>query len=390
MGSNVITGLLPNLYEALDVVSREMVGMIPAVSKDTSAERAALNQPILVPITQANTPVAIAPAVTPPDIGDQTIGTTTMTISQSYGAPIRWNGEQQKGMMNAGNYNSVLTDQFAQAFRAIVNMVEVNLATVGYQNASRAYGTPGTTPFGTSGDLSDAAQVAKILDDNGAPKTDRHLVLNSASVANLRGKQSLLLRANEEGSNAFRRSGQISEIPIDGFNLHNSAGLTRVTAGTGANYVTSGSTAVGVDAIALATGTGTVNAGDVLTFAVDANNKYVNNAGISAPGTISLGNPGARVVIPTGNAVTVGGSYTPNLAFSRNAIQLITRAPAMPVGMNGEWADSAEDVELITDPVSGITFQVCVYKMYKQMLIQVELAWGFAAIKPEDIAILLG
>ena len=146
--SNTITSLVPTIYEALDIVSREMIGFIPAVAKDTSSERAALNQSILVPITQAQTASDITPAVTPPDTGDQTIGNVSMTISKAKYVPVRWNGEQQKGMKNAGTYDAVLREQFAQAFRTLANLIETDLFTAAYQGASRATGTAGTTPFG--------------------------------------------------------------------------------------------------------------------------------------------------------------------------------------------------------------------------------------------------
>ena len=102
---NTITSLIPTIYEALDVVSREMIGFIPAVSRDTSSERAALNQSILVPVTQAQTAADNTAAVTSPDTGDQTVGNVSMTINKSKHVPIRWNGEQQLGMQNAGTYN---------------------------------------------------------------------------------------------------------------------------------------------------------------------------------------------------------------------------------------------------------------------------------------------
>ncbi|WP_246173486.1 P22 phage major capsid protein family protein [Limnoglobus roseus] len=364
--------------------------MIPAVTKNSSAERAALNQTILVPVTQPTTLIDNTPAVTSPDNGDHTVGNVSMTISKSKSYPIRWNGEQQLGLRSAGTFNEILLNQFSQAFRTIVNTMETDLVNAGYQGASRAYGTAGTAPFGTAGDLSDAAMVRKILDDNGCPQSDLHLVLGSSAVANLRGKQTILLKANENGSDAFRRSGAIAEVPLDGFMLHNSNSISQITKGSGASYVTSGSTAPGVKSIALVTGTGTVNAGDVVTFAADANNKYVVNSGVAAPGTITIGDPGALVTIGTANAMTVGNSYTPNLAFHRSAIQLVTRAPARPLGPNGEPMDSADDVLMVTDPISGITFEVAVYRQFKQMLFLVGLAWGANAIKPNNIAILQG
>jgi hypothetical protein len=379
------------LFSALDVVSREMIGMIPAVSRNSSDERAALNETILVPTTQAQSAQDVTPGVTPPDTGDQTVGNVSMSITKSKFVPIRWNGEQQKGMKNNGTYGTVLGQQFEQGFRTLANLVETDLANAAYQGASRAYGTAATAPFGTGGDLSDSAQLAKILDDNGCPLSDRHLVLGSAAVANLRGKQTILLRANEEGSNAFRRTGQIAEVPLDGFMLHNSNSIKKVTKGTGGtSYATSGDSPIGTTSIVLAGGTGTVLAGDVVTFAADTANNFVVNTGVAAAGTIVIGAPGTIIDVPTANTMTIGASYTPNVGFTRSAIQLITRAPAMPMDGDGRPSDLAEDVMLITDPVSGITFEVAMYKQYRQVMYSVGLAWGTAAIKPNHIAILMG
>jgi len=386
--ANTLTSLTPTLYEALDVVSREMVGFIPAVSRNSSAERAALNQTILVPITPANTLADNTPAVSAPNTGDQTVGNVSMTISKSKHTPIRWNGEEQRGLLNAGSYAGILKNQFVQGFRAIINQIEVDLAATAMQNSSRAYGTAGTAPFGTAGDLSDIAQVRKILDDNGAPQTDLQLVLGSAAMANLRGKQSVLFKVNEAGTDQLLRDGIIGRL--EGFDLHNSAGVTAFTPGTGASYVTSGSTAAGVTDIALVTGTGTVLAGDVVTFAADAVNKYVVGTGVAAPGTITLNSPGAKVTIATANAMTIGAAYTPNMAFSKSAIQLITRAPAMPIGPDGKPMDMADDVMQITDPVSGITFDVAVYRQFMQLVYHIRLAWGYQAIKDAHIATLMG
>src|ERR1700760_4610792 len=113
--ANTLSGLIPVIYEGLDVVSREMVGFTPAVSRDVSGERAAVGQQILVPITQGQTAQDITPAVIPPDTGDQTIGNVPMTITKSKYVPIRWNGEQQKGFKSSGTYETVLQQQFEQA-----------------------------------------------------------------------------------------------------------------------------------------------------------------------------------------------------------------------------------------------------------------------------------
>ncbi len=125
--ANTLTGLIPTIYEALDVVSREMIGFIPAVSRNTSGERAALNQTITVPIAPATSLADNTAAVTAPNTGDQTVGSTSMTISRSKHAPIRWNGEEQRGLINAGSYAGILQGQFVQAFRALTNQVDADL-----------------------------------------------------------------------------------------------------------------------------------------------------------------------------------------------------------------------------------------------------------------------
>lgn len=381
--ANTLTGLIPTIYEALDVVSREMVGFIPAVAMDASAERAALNQTIMTPIAPAASANDITPGVYAPDTGDQSIGNAVVTISKAKAVPFRWTGEEIRGLNSNGpGYQNLQRDQIAQALRTLVNLIEVDLGNL-YVGASRATGTAGTTPFGTAGDLSNIANARKILEDNGAPLSDLQLVLSTTAAASLRGKQNVLFKVNESGTDTLLRDGTLGQL--EGFRVGVSAGVASVTKGTGASYVTSGSSASGTDAVALVTGTGTVLAGDVVTFAADANNQYVVGTGIAAPGTIQLNNPGLRMTIPTANAMTIGGSYTANLAFSRNAFALVVRQPVAP-----PEGDMADDRTSVTDPVTGITFEFAMYKQYRRVHYEVGIAWGAAAIKPEHAAIILG
>lgn len=389
MGANTLTGLLPTLYEQLDVVSKELVGMLPAVSRNSSGERAALNQTIMIPIAPQGALVTNTPGLYAPDEGDQTIGNVTMTISKSKHYPIRWNGEDTRGQMNAGNYHGVLANQFAQAFRTLNNAVESDCFVAAYQNASRAYGTAATAPFGTAGDLSDIAQVRKILDDNGAPQTDLQLALGSAAIANLRGKQNVLFKVNEAGTNDLLRRGVIGEL--EGMMIRNSAAIKAQTKGSGASYTSdTAGYAVGATAITLITGAGTVLAGDTVAFAGDTN-KYVVVNGVAAPGVITIGAPGLQVALAASAvAMTVGNTATPNVAFHPSAIQLITRAPALPVGPDGKAMDNADDMIQVTDPVSGITYEIAVYRQFLQLVYHVRLAWGQQGIKANHTALLLG
>ena len=379
--ANTLTNLVPTLYEAVDIVSREITGFIPAVKVNASAERAAVNEPILVPVTTQNQLYDITPGTTPPDNGDQVVDNVEIKITKSRMAPVRWTGEEQLGVGNSGTYNKILADQFVQAMRLLVNEVEADIAAT-YVDASRAYGTAGTAPFASS--LGDAAQARKMLADNGAPLTDMQLVVDTVAGANLRSLPHLT-HVNEAGTDTTLRRGVL--LDLMGFAVRESAQVASHTAGslTGTPLVnnTSGY-AKGATSIAFdGTTAEALKAGDVVTFGSDPNKYIVAKDASDSP--LELGKPGLVASVADNAAIAVGNGYVANMAFDRNAIQLVTRAPAMPNG-----GDSADDVEIVADPVSGLTFQVAVYREYRRVKFEIGLAWGVKLIKPEHCVILLG
>jgi hypothetical protein len=380
--ANNLTGLTPTIYDALDVVSRELVGFIPAVLRDTAVDKAALGQLISWPVIAPGTVNDIAPASYGPAGTDMVVAAPTTSISKAKSVVFYLTGEELKGLAQTSSDQVIIKNTFAQAFRSLVNLIEADLFAAAYQAASRAYGTLATVPFGTAGDLSDIAQIRRILEDNGAPTTNLHLVISNAAAANLRGKQNVLFKINESGDEKFLRNGNLGQV--EGLMLHQSGAILLVTKGTGASYVTSGSTAPGVVTIALVTGTGTVLAGDVVTFAADTVNKYVINTGIAAPGSIILNAPGALVTIATANAMTIGGNFTPCVAFDGAALFLAARIPATPPG-----GDAADDAMTLMDPVSGLPFEIRVYKQYRRVAYEVGIAWGVKAVKSAHIANLI-
>lgn len=377
--ANTITDLFPDLYSALDVVSRELVGFIPAVSRDSTFERAAVGQTVRSFVAPASTASDITPAVTPPDDGDQTIGNTTLSITKARRVPVRWNGEQTRALNNGGpGFLSVRAQQFAQAMRTLCNEIETDLAAL-HINASRAYGTAGTTPFAS--DLSDPANLRRILSDNGQWTSDMHCIIDTAAGAKMR-TLAQLTKANEAADASMLRQGVL--LDIHGFAFRESAQVKQaVTVGTGASYVTNGTFAVGATTVAIDTGTGTVLAGDIVTFAGDTN-KYVVATALSG-GNVVLAAPGLRKALADGVAMTVVGAAARNMAFARSAIQLATRAPALPDG-----GDAAVDRQIITDPRSGLSFEVAMYAQYRQMQYEISAAWGCGVTKAEAIALLLG
>lgn len=382
--ANTLTNLIPDLYSALDIVSREQVGFVGAVSRDSKTDGAALNQVVNVPVVGAVTAGDITPGNDPADDGDTAPGNVEVKITKSRYAPVRWTGEEQLSVRPTGIYSSVQAQRFAQAMRTLTNEAESDLAALYAAGASRAYGTAGTAPFNTANDFSDLAFAREILESNGAPTSDLQCVLGTTAMANLRAKQSGLFHVNEAGTERMLRDGIVDRV--QGFALRSSGQVKSHTKGTGASYTSdTAGYAVGATSITLITGTGTVLAGDVVTFAGDTN-KYIVKTGVAAPGAIVLQEPGLKVAIPaSATAMTIGNTYTANMAFDRNAIVLATRSPEMP-----EEGDAASDVMTIQDPVSGLAFQVAMYKQYRRVKYEVGLAWGVKEIAPRHSSIILG
>jgi len=389
--ANTLTNLIPDLYTALDVVSRELVGMIPGVTRDATGERAAIGQTVRVPIAPASTAADITPGVSAPNTGDQTFTNANFAITKSRAVPFRWAGEETLQMNNGGPGSlSMQQMQIAQAIRTLTNEIETDLCAL-HTTFSRAYSAHATTPvtpFATAGDFTEAALVAKILKDNGAPTTGNRLVINTAAGANLIGLQS---RYDIAGDTTMMRQGVL--LNAAGFAITESAQVNAVTKGAMASATTNtAGYAVGATVLTLATaGTGVVAAGDVITLAGDTN-KYVvvsvvfAGANPAAGDTITIGAPGLRIAVAaSATAITVVGSSTRNMAFAPSAIVLAQRMPALPDG-----GDMADDRMTVTDPRSGLSFEVSVYRQYRQVHYELGCAWGVKNIKPAHTAILLG
>ncbi len=374
--ANTLTGLIPVLYKAVDKVSRELTGFIPASGMDLADTGAAVGQSIRIPVTNAVTSSDVTPGATAPSDGDQTIGSVDVTITKSKYVPIRWSGEEAAGV--GARYDEIRANQFAQAMRVLVNEVEQDLAGL-YYAASRAYG--GSSASFTS-DLSDPANLRKILADNGAPMTDLQLVLSTSQGARLR-TLTQLTKANEAGTDELLRRGVL--LDIHGFAVRESAKVTSVTQGTAANYALNGAHAAGSVGLTVKTGTAAINKGAIITIADDTNKYVIAEDYAGGAGVLKINAPGLKKAASGEAAITVAtATYEAALAFDRGAIQLVARPPLMPQG-----GDAAEDVLNITDPVSGLTFQVALYRQYRQVKYEVALAWGVKAIKPEHIAVLI-
>jgi hypothetical protein len=386
--ANTLTDLAPDLYAALDVVSRELVGMIPSVTVDARVNQAAVGQIVRSHVVPAaNALIDNTPAMAFPTAAYQTIGNQEITITKSKSAPFSWQGNEQDLLASGAGYMSVRANQMAQAMRKLVNDMEADLCAL-YATTSRAAGTVGTVPFVSNTAALSAAR--KVLVDNGAPISDLQLVIDTNAGANL---QTLFNINSARDQAAANLSDQGILTTIGSTQVRESAQINTPTAGAMASATsTAAAFTVGQTVIPLATaGTGVVSAGDIITFANDTN--QYNVASVSFAGanpasgdTITLAAPGLRKAQGAATrAITVLAASPRNMAFSRSAIVLATRMPERPAE-----GDLALDVMTIQDPRSGIAFEVSIYPGVRMVTYHIGLAWGVKNIKPEHTAQLLG
>lgn len=384
--ANVLTDLAADIYKAADIVGREQVGIIPSVTINAGSERAAFGDTVRSHFTRKPTlNTSYTPAMTIPEGDDQTVDNKTMTIDKVANVQIPWTGEDIRHVNNGSGFETIYGDQIAQAMRTITNAIESYAGETIKNGASRATGTAGTTPFASDFDI--VAEARQILVDNGTPMDGQiTMALNTAAGTKLRNLAQLQ-KANEAGGTELLRQGEL--LNLQGVMLKESAGIALHTKGAGTGYLANGAGAVDDTTVTLDGGTVNttgIKAGDVVTFAADTANKYVVGTGLTAvAGDIVLNETGLRSVIPDNNALTIGATYTGNVMFHRNAVELVARAPEQPFG-----GDAAVDRMTVQDPFSGLIYEIAVYKGYGKTMIDVTTFYAVKVWKSDFVATVLG
>mgnify|MGYP003670128631 CR=1 FL=1 len=381
--ANILTDLAADIYKAADTVGREQVGFIPASTINANgSETAAKGDTVRAAYTRSATAGDIAESMTIPEGTDQTIDNKTMSITKARSVQIPWTGEEMLHMNNGSGFETAYGDQLAQAMRTLTNEVEGDLASAAYQGASRAVGTAGTTPFSANLDL--VAEGRQIIVDNGGLVGDGRLsmVINSSAATKMRNLTQLQ-NADSSGGSELLRNGTL--LNLQGAMVKESAQVKAHTKGTGANYVVNNAATelIGQTVITVDGGTGTVVAGDCVTFAGDTNIYVVQSA--LAGGDLVLNSKGLIQAAANDAAMTVGNDFAANVMFHQSAVELAMRAPAVAGG-----SDAAVDAMLVQDPFSGLVFEIRVYKGYRKQMIEVAATWGVKAWKSENIALILG
>lgn len=389
---NNLTALMPTFFVGLNKVQQEQTDTIDAVNQNVALEQAVIGQTITFPIA---VPGALSDTQYSgvPDPNGETPGTGTLALQYSKSGLFKYNGEEIQQLQLGGVYSNYYADQLAQRVRALRKAVADSIVAAAVLQASRACGIVGTAPFPTINVLSDFAAPNKILNDNGAPGVDRHMILSTSAVANIQGVQATLFRANEAGTDRLLRTGTIGSV--QGFAVGMDTQIKPYsTFGTSVGNKNTGAIAVGDTTFVLdSSGSGTPVAGDFFYVTGDTTNggtyhRYVVKSyasatrivTVNAPGFMSAYNAGVVLVFNT----TTG---SPNLFFTRDAITLIARQPLLPYsGPSGQLLD----LTTLPDPRSGLTYQVAMWQAGRTIVIEVAIVWGVGITNPQDLGVLWG
>lgn len=384
--SNTFTSLAPILFSAAQEVSQEPIGFLDGINLSFDDKGVALDDVIKLPLAPAAALGDYAPAMTTTAGSDKIAQAIEVKITASKSTSWHLTGEQQLSLQNANSDKEWVRQLIAQGMRTLNNAAEAAAAAAAYKGASRAYGSAGTTPF--TSDINDIAAIKKMLRDNGAPMADAQIVFDTAAGFNL-GKLAIYQQAQAAGSDAERRSGLFGKQ--FGFSLRESGNVAFHTKGTATGMDSTAVEPIGEVVIDVdGSDSGTILEGDVIinqtkaTALTDLNKYVVTSATASgaATGLITLNRPGLKVATAIDDEYTIGNSYRANVAFERSAIVGAMRPPIIP--------DSPLIKKMMISDSLGRTYLLCEIVGDGMVTWRLHVCYGFKAVQPEHIVILLG
>ena len=315
------------------------------VNSDYSNLAAQQGASIDVPIPSAIKAQAVTPGATSQDTGDISPVSATIKLDRWMEAPFYLT---DKDLMEANR--GVIPMQASEAVKAIANDVNATLLGLG-RKFYGIVGTPGTTPFST---VVDATNARKVLNRQLAPVNDRRIVLDPDAEAAALGLS---------GFADVSKSGDTRPI-IDG------------TIGRKYGFDWAMDQQVPTfEASVMTEGALTVNGANEAGAQVVSLAKATNAAGLKEGDILTIAGDGQTYVVT--EAVTVSGSHVMNLAFHRDAIAFATRPLMDSANGLGNLIQSAVDL------VSGLSLRLEVSREHKRTRFSYDILYGADVVRRE-------
>lgn len=371
--ANTYDDIIPKILSRGLSILRGVTILPRIVNRDYDGAAAEQGDTINVPIPPTITTVPVTASATPLEAADITYATTPVQLSYHEEAPFKM-GDKERTEVMAGAESMAVRS----AAVSLGNRINSTILTAMDQGAGAATGTAGTNPFAS---LDLAEDPMTLLDEHLIGAEERRVVMSPRAKANLLALPGFTSRDFVNDMSAMQ-NGTFSGQEQLGASWWSTQTVPTHTAGTGTSYQTVGAHAVGDTVIEADTGSGTILAGDVVTFAADSDNKYVVTSALSG-GAFTIGGPGLKAAITDNNAITVIGDHRANFAFQREAVVAAFRPfQASAAGVVA--------MDQMMDDETGITLRVEVTRQRKQDLWSLDAMWGTKVIRPEGVIKILG
>tara|TARA_B100000519_G_scaffold44090_1_gene34916 strand:+ start:9587 stop:10726 length:1140 start_codon:yes stop_codon:yes gene_type:complete len=371
--ANTITNILPKILARGLLALREQAVMPRLVNLDYSNESAQKGDTIDVPIPSSLTVSDTVPSNVLEAPADS--APTKVQISLNNWKKVNFH-LTDKQLVDIDKNEHFIPMQMSEAVRALSNQINLTVLQE-FKGVYGFVGTSGTTPFGSN--VTDATNARKVLNQQLCPRDNRRMVLDFDAEANALALAEFQ-RVNESGDIGVKREGEIGRK--FGFDIFTDDQVVTHTAGGSGTPLVNGALAVGDTSVAIdgMSGTSGFVVGDVVTFAGHAQTYAITVAPTASSGaqTVTV-SPAIKAIVADNASVTKKASHTVNLAFHRDAFALAMRP------LTSETAGDAygNNIVSMTDPVTGLSMRLEVYRQYKQVVYELDALWGVKLIRPE-------
>lgn len=380
--ANDWSDIIPYLSVVGLEVFRNAAVMPMLVNSDYGAEAASKGNPINVNIAPPVTVRDRVASSTPLNAADLEGETVPVPLDYWKEASFKLT-DKEKAELQTGFFPAV-------ARNAVIALAEyVNGVLLGlYKQVPTYGGVPGTTPFGGSpATTADASAARKRLTVQKALMSNRRLVLDPDATENANQVTAF------QDTSASADSGVITEGMLGrklGFDWYEDQQVATHTAGSvGGALTASGATAVGADSMLMADAGSDfqLKEGDRFIIAGDSTQYIVTGDVTSATATATVGiYPKLQIAVTGGEVITlVTTDFVANLAFHEQAFAFANRPLAVSAAPS-----AAQNIQVITDPQTGLSFRLEVERQNGQDVFIYDILFGVKAVYPYLATLIVG
>jgi hypothetical protein len=377
--ANTLTNVLHTILARGLPVLRKYAVMPRLVNTDYSMDAARPGQSINIPIPSSLSATAVTASNTLISPSNLSPDTVAINLNKHYHAAIHLTDKDMNDVLGSEH---LIPMGLEEAMRALAEQINSDILAT-YKGVYGYVGTAGTTPFAST--VAAATDARKILANQKCPLGDRRMVLDPDAEAN-----ALALAAfsnfEQTGDQNVKIEGQLGRK--FGFDIFCDQQIPTHTQGTLSDgnsdnalvngALTAGDTTMDIDAATL---TGTLVAGDVFVFAGHSQTYTVVTGGTASGNALAgvVFEPPLVTDVADDTEITLKASHVVNLAFNRNAFAFAARPIQDAVGQLIEPNKQA----IMVDPVTGIPFRLEFIREYKQTVLDLDVLYGCALIRPE-------